>query len=366
MEYKQLFLLLAIVSLFSAGAVASVPVFADDDDEEEDDDNGEQPKTLGSECAEELEDDDFDLEGLFCLAIFALQQSIADLQNQFAELFVQTDLDKPVLFLQVDPNSREPALVVNDGTNDVFTVNKDGSIQIGSSTVVLNPDGTVTGGPLILEAGSKVGVDVISTEPDDDTLGALLGTPQCDNKDLVQIKGGSWKCSKPADIVTAVGIIPGSSGITEFVIELVGPGMITAHFPDFEVLQDFKIIGLSLSAKEYTIPINLIRLEADMASDTGETFQIELEGFSTLKGKFVLELFLATQDPLDYRSKTHNESSLREKIIIEPGDTEQVFRLIGRTFGPVAVSTTGSFENLKLVMNLALPEGATIIKFTPP
>jgi len=86
MEYKQLFLLLVIVSLFSAGAVASVPVFAHDDDEEEHeeehDDNGEQLKTLESECAEELDDDDFDLEALFCIAIFALQDAIADLQSQ--------------------------------------------------------------------------------------------------------------------------------------------------------------------------------------------------------------------------------------------------------------------------------------------
>jgi len=87
---KKLFMLLVIVSLFSAGAVASVPVFADDDDEEKHDDNGEQPETLESECAEELDDDDFDLEGLICLAIFSIQNMFDMVKADIAKL--QSDL----------------------------------------------------------------------------------------------------------------------------------------------------------------------------------------------------------------------------------------------------------------------------------
>jgi len=337
-------LLSLILSVILLSGIASFQpfAFANGEDEKED----EKIKTFESECAKKLDKKNLNLDGLFCLAIFALQQSIADLQNQFDVLFVQKDLDTPVLFLQVDPGSEAPALVVNDGTNDVFTVNKDGSIQIGSSTVVLNPDGTVTGGPLLLEAGSKVDGNLI-----------VAPSPPCNNKDLTQLKGGNWKCSKPADIVASVGILPGSSGITEFVIEL-GPGMVTAKFPAFEVLQDFKITGLPTSTKEYTIPINLIRLEADMATDFA-SFEIILEESSD-GVDFSQFFFIGTQEPtLGYLTK-NNFAVNRDQIIIEAGDTEKFFRLIGRTFDLNPTFPTGSFENLKLVINLLLPEGATV------
>jgi len=84
----------------------------------------------------------------------ALWDAIADLQSQIANLtFVQDDLDEPVLELQVDPNSNAPALVVSDGTDDLFLVNEDGSIQIGSNTVVIRPDGKITAGgqPLVVQ-----------------------------------------------------------------------------------------------------------------------------------------------------------------------------------------------------------------------
>jgi len=170
MGMKGIWVMIVVLAFFAGTLTTGFIVFAD-----------EAPKTLAEECAEVLEDDDddIDLDGLFCLAIQSLNSG----------LFVQTDPTKPVLFLQVDPGSEAPALVVNDGTNDLFTVNKDGSIQIGSSTVVLNPDGTVTGGPLFLEAGSKVDGNLI-----------VAPSPPCNNKDLAQLKGGNWKCSKPEDI----------------------------------------------------------------------------------------------------------------------------------------------------------------------
>lgn len=167
---KAIWVVTVIASIILIGTITTgIVVFAD-----------QSPKTLAEECAKKENSNDFD--SLFCLAIQSLDA-------QFDELFVQRDLDTPVLFLQVDPNSREPALVVNDGDNNVFTVNKDGSIQIGSGTVVLNPDGTVTGGPLFLEAGSEVDGNLI-----------VAASPPCDNKDLVQLKGGNWKCTQPEDI----------------------------------------------------------------------------------------------------------------------------------------------------------------------
>jgi len=337
MGLRGIWVIIIVLTIFVGAITTGIVVFAD-----------EAPKTLAGECAEELEDDDMDLDGLFCLAIQSLNA-------QFDGIFVQTDPNKPVLYLQVDPNSREPALVVNDGTNDLFIVNNDGSIQIGSNTVVLNPDGTVTGGPLHLLVGSTVDNDLISTEPDEDTLGALLGAPLCMNKDLVQIKGSKWQCSKPADIVTAVGILPGSSGITEFVIEL-GPGMVTAKHPAFEVLQDFKITGLPSSTKGYTIPINLIRIEADMATDLA-SFEIILEESSG--GTFSQFFFIGTvETTLGYRTQNNFVVNI-DQIEIGKGETEKFFRLIGHTFDTKPTDPTGSFDNLKLVINLLIPKGAT-------
>ncbi len=83
-----------------------------------------------------------------------LWDAIAELQAQITSpTFVQDDLDEPVLELQVDPNSNAPALVVSDGTDDLFLVKEDGSIQIGSNTVVIRPDGTITAGgqPLVVQ-----------------------------------------------------------------------------------------------------------------------------------------------------------------------------------------------------------------------
>jgi len=175
------FVIPVLASIILIGTIATgIVVFAD-----------EPPKTLAEECAKKLDKNNLNLDGLFCLAIQSLNSG----------LFVQTDDTKPVLFLQVDPDSQAPALVVNNGTHDVFTVNKDGSIQIGSNTVIINPDGTVTGNPLFLLAGSTVDGNLI-----------VAPAPPCNNKDLAQLKGGSWKCTKPEDI--GAGDFPNQSTIS--------------------------------------------------------------------------------------------------------------------------------------------------------
>jgi len=57
-----------------------------------------------------------------------------------------------------------------------------------------------------LLAGSKVDGKLISTEPDEDTLAALiLGPPPCNQKDLAQFLGGKWKCSSPTSVVAGAG-----------------------------------------------------------------------------------------------------------------------------------------------------------------
>ena len=93
-----------------------------------------------------------------------LWDAIDNLQTQIDSIsFVQDDPNEPALEIQVDPSSAEPALEVNDGTNVLFTVNNDGSIQIGSNTIIIRPDGTVDGGPLFLQAGSTVDGQLITT-----------------------------------------------------------------------------------------------------------------------------------------------------------------------------------------------------------
>ena len=94
----------AIATILLTSTIVVNPVaFADDDDDDDDDDN-KKPKTLESECAEELEDDDIDLEGLFCLAILSIQNmldmvkaSIVDLQDKDMAL-----MDKDMALMDKD------------------------------------------------------------------------------------------------------------------------------------------------------------------------------------------------------------------------------------------------------------------------
>lgn len=228
---------------FFVGTITTGIVFAD-----------KAPKTLAEECAKKLDDKRRkNLDGLFCLAIQSLK-------TQFDELFVQTDLTKPVLFLKVDPDSQAPALVVNDGTNDLFTVNKDGSIQIGSNTVTVNPDGTVTGGPLHLLAGSTVNDELISTEPDQDTLGTL----SCSQEQLAQFNGDSWECSDPPTIFTSRIVDVGASFTTSRtdVLNILTENGGKPPTPDYETspisASDIPSGDASVSNDEYMVVLELL------------------------------------------------------------------------------------------------------------
>ena len=77
---KPDYLLVFFLSLILVVSLTAITpfTFADDDDEDDDDDK-KGPKTLESECAKK-KPTSFD--GLFCIAIFLLQQAIADLQGQ--------------------------------------------------------------------------------------------------------------------------------------------------------------------------------------------------------------------------------------------------------------------------------------------
>ena len=144
-----------LIGSISVGSVA----FADEDDDDEDDDDNNGPKTFESECAKKLDKNKLNLDGLFCQAIIAIQDQLASLS------FVQSNPNEPAVEIQVDPTSSEPALSVKEGNTELFVVKHDGSIQIGSNTIIINPDGTVTGGPLFLQAGSEVDGQLISTGP---------------------------------------------------------------------------------------------------------------------------------------------------------------------------------------------------------
>jgi len=334
-------LLSLILSVILLSGIASFQpfAFANGEDEKED----EKIKTFESECAKKLDKKNLNLDGLFCLAIFALQQSIADLQNQFDVLFVQKDLDTPVLFLQVDPDSREPALVVNDGINDVFTVNKDGSIQIGSNTIVLNPDGTVTGGPLLLEVGSKVDGNLI-----------VAPSSPCNNKDLAQLKGGNWKCTKPEDIGSAA------------------PNLVVLHYEQ----KDLIVVPASLFrptinqlavweiVKDPTVAIDYVTILYDMSTygqvrSTSGSFNVETGFFRSKDITFSpTGMNWDTIDTINSGSSTGFVGKLEidEAITINSNINFIAFG----TSNPFSGSGAGEVKEMTGTMTIHLPFGQTI------
>ena len=76
-------LLTMILSVILLSGIASFQPFAFADEHDEADD---EPQTLESECAEELEDDDIDLEGLFCLAFLSIQNMLDMVKADVAQL----------------------------------------------------------------------------------------------------------------------------------------------------------------------------------------------------------------------------------------------------------------------------------------
>jgi len=78
--------LLLSVILFSGVITVQPFAFADDEPEEDD-----VPKTLVEECAEELDDDDIDLEGLFCLAIYSIQNMLDMVKADVAQLRIDLE-----------------------------------------------------------------------------------------------------------------------------------------------------------------------------------------------------------------------------------------------------------------------------------
>ncbi len=169
--------------------------------------------------------------------------------------------------------------------------------------------------------------------------------------------GTQWVCTDE---------ITGPSGSTEFVIAITGPSDITERCTvaicNEKIIKEFKITGLPSSTKEYQIPINLIQL-GDNIGETGTgTFQIQLQKSSD--GVTFSPFFFIAGDgsELIFRSTDHIQAG-KDHIIIDPNKTEKFFRLVGNSF---AEDDAGSFDNLKFVMSLPLPEGATIIEILPP
>jgi len=156
--------------------------------------------------------------------------------------------------------------------------------------------------------------------------------------------------------------ITGPSGSTEFVIKLSGLTQVTEIYPSFKLIKEFKITGLPSSTSKYQIPINLIQLGANM-KETG-AFQIEFEESSDVDFPTSCQcFFIAADGPnLTFKSYDHIQAN-KEHITIDANKTEKFFRLIGRSF---VTDDTGSFDNLKFVMSLPLPEGATIEEIIPP
>jgi len=168
--------------------------------------------------------------------------------------------------------------------------------------------------------------------------------------------GTQWVC---ADEIT------GPSGSTEFVIKLSGltdvTEICTVTICNKKIIKEFKITGLPSSAKEYKIPINLIQLGANVKETVDGTFQIQLQESSD-GVTFSQFFFIAADGPnLIFRSIDHIQAN-EEHITIDANKTEKFFRLVGNSFRE---GDAGSFDNLKFVMSLPLPETATIEEIIP-
>jgi len=86
---------------------------------------------------------------------------------------------EPILELTTTPTSTAPPFLVTDSSaNELFKINQDGSIQIGSNTIVIEPDGTISG-PVHLAPGSTLDgldIDLILTGLDEDIIELRLNT----------------------------------------------------------------------------------------------------------------------------------------------------------------------------------------------
>jgi len=186
---------------------------------------------------------------------------------------------------------------------------------------------------------------------DNDTLIEI--STSCLINQIAKWDGNQWICADES---------PGSFS-TEFMLEL-GPDTVTnVEGPNqFKVLQDFKIINLPSSTQEYTIPINFMRMEANMAVDSSpsvssDAFRIILE--ESTRGQFGQIISLFTKDAaLDYRT-SNNVLHNQDQVVIESGSTEKFFRVIAFTTDRDASVPTGSFDNFQLLINFPLPAGAT-------
>ena len=88
-------------------------------------------------------------------------------------IFNQNNPDQPVLELVTNSTSNEPALVIkNESNENLFKINADGSIQIGSNTVIINPDGTITSGvnPLVVKQSTGQTSNLQEWQSDDGTI----------------------------------------------------------------------------------------------------------------------------------------------------------------------------------------------------
>jgi len=198
---------------------------------------------------------------------------------------------------------------------------------------------------------------------DDDVLGNL----PCDEDQIAKYDGANWICTDDflgnlectEDQIVAkwngthwnCAAESGSSQSIEFLIEIP-----LTDVPAIQVIEEFEITGLPLSTAEYSLPINFMKIEADLSVDFGD-FAIILEATS---GNSVDELLRITTDEsaLSYRAANHLQNHV-EELTIPIGTTEVSFELIGEPF-KFGAAPTGTFDNLKFIINFPLPDDAMI------
>jgi len=173
----------------------------------------------------------------------------------------------------------------------------------------------------------------------------VLSDLDCAEDEIAKYDGTDWGCS-----------VAGSSQSIEHSIVIE----VATDVTGIEPLEAFEIIDLPISDEPYNIPINFIKIEAEMDAGTAEDFQIIV--VCTVGPHCALNVPLLrididnTSDPSSsYRTANHLDFFV-DRLIIPPNTGVVSFELIADNFNG-GIST---FENLKFVVNFPLPEGAMI------
>ena len=172
----------------------------------------------------------------------------------------------------------------------------------------------------------------------------VLGTLECTKDQIAKWDGSQWVCANGLSGTSFNSVLEADLGSRQ--IE-----------NGFEVLYEFGILGLPSSNNGYQIPVNLLMLESKMNVTNGHEFRILLQEIN--QNNILGTLFLGVDDEDGHSYQTANHiTDLRRTIEIESDTTKQLFRVVAQ---PIPDSAIGNFTNLKLKVDLSLPDGASLV-----